>query len=72
MSLDGKVMVLPAAFLADKKPGQKVKVAFEHNGTAAEIEVVLTQRDLMTPTLRFATDPTELQKRIRASWLTGK
>ena len=55
-----------------KKPGQKVKVAFEQNGAAAEIEVELTKRDLMTPALRFMTDPTALQKRIRTSWLTGK
>ncbi len=72
MSLDGEAKVQLAVFLKDKKPGQIVKVAYEHNGTAAEIEVALTQRDKMTPTLRFTDQPTELQKRIRESWLTGK
>ena len=72
VSLDGKAQVEPAAFLKDKSPGQKVKVAFEHNGTAAEVDVELIQRDAMFPTLRFMASPTELQKRIRESWLTGK
>ena len=71
LTLDGEARDEPADYIAGKQPGDKVIVGLERGGEPVEIEVELTQRDAMTPHLRFADDPTELQRRIREGWLSG-
>ena len=62
----------PASFLRDKKPGDRVKIAFLHQGRAEEAEVSLVERQRKMSLLRFVDQPTDKQARIREGWLTGK
>ena len=72
VSFDGEPQVQPATFLRDRKPGDKIKIAVSRESRTEETEVALIERKRMTPTLRFADNPTEMQKRILEGWLTGK
>ncbi|MEO6596063.1 MAG: hypothetical protein ABIP94_15040, partial [Planctomycetota bacterium] len=71
-TLGGERDVQPAVFVKDHKVGDKVQIEFLRDGKTAQAEVALVERTRMTPTLRFVEQPTELQRRIRDGWLTGK
>jgi hypothetical protein len=71
-AIAGKADVRPDAFLRERKPGDKVMVTWLKDGAPRETEVTLVARQTMVPHLRLLDSPTELQRRIREGWLTGK
>ncbi|HEX6811609.1 MAG TPA: hypothetical protein VF384_08310 [Planctomycetota bacterium] len=71
-ALNGERNVEPAAFVREKKPGDKVQVELQREGRTEQVEVTLRERTRITPALRFVEQPSEKQQRIRDGWLGGK
>lgn len=72
VSVNGKALEDPWSFLAQHKAGDAIKLVVMNGEEKREVEVDLVAKKLMVPSLRFMDNPTEMQKRIRESWLTGK
>lgn len=71
-AIAGKPDVRSDEFLRDRKPGDKVVVTWSKDGASGDSEVTLVAKQTMVPHLRFVDAPTELQRRIREGWLSGK
>lgn len=71
ISLAGEAPDDPTAFLARNPPGAEVELAFLRGGEKLTAKVKLQEKKLMIPRLGFVAAPTELQQRIRDSWLSG-
>lgn len=68
-AIDGAPFEEADAFLRAHQPGDVVTLTLERGGEQREVEVTLSDRGKMTPTLSFRDDPTELQLAIREAWL---
>lgn len=71
-AIAGKPESRPDSFLREHKPGEKVVVTWSKDGAPVDTEVTLVAQQTMIPHLRMLDAPTDLQRRIRESWLTGR
>ena len=71
LSIDGEDFEDADAFLRAHAAGDVVKLTLERRDEQREVEVTLSDRQKMIPTLTYREDATEKQLLIRDSWLTS-
>lgn len=71
VSIDGVAFEDAHDFLRGHKPGDKVKLTLKRDEEEREVEVTLEDRPILLPSLKLRFDATEMQRRIRDSWLSS-
>jgi predicted metalloprotease with PDZ domain len=71
VAVDGKDFTDARSMLRDYAPGHVVGITLESGGERRETEVTLIDKPQLKATLRIREDSTEMQDRIRESWLTS-